>query len=42
MRDHTDRVLTDAPISGHPVILHVAVPRFARRTSDCSAPIGTE
>ncbi|MFZ2510142.1 MAG: ISL3 family transposase [Gordonia sp. (in: high G+C Gram-positive bacteria)] len=35
LRDHADRTLTDVPISGHPVVLHVAVPRFRCRTSNC-------
>ncbi|UQE75729.1 ISL3 family transposase [Gordonia sp. PP30] len=39
LRDHADRVLTDVPISGHPVVLHVAVPRFVCRTSDCPRTI---
>lgn len=39
LRDHADRILTDLPISGHPVLLHVAVPRFVCGNSQCPRTI---
>nr|WP_308221349.1 helix-turn-helix domain-containing protein [Gordonia alkaliphila] len=38
-RDRVARVLTDTPAAGHPVLLHVAVPRFVCHTSDCSRSV---
>ena len=38
-RDLVERVLTDTPAAGHPVLLHVAVPRFVCHTTDCSRSI---
>ncbi|MFC7415468.1 ISL3 family transposase, partial [Gordonia phosphorivorans] len=38
-RDRVVRVLTDTPAAGHPVLLHVAVPRFVCHTSDCSRSV---
>lgn len=38
-RDRADRVLTDTPAAGRPVLLHVAVPRFVCRTADCPRTI---
>lgn len=38
-RDHVDRVLTDVPAAGRPVLLHVAVPRFVCSTVDCSRSV---
>lgn len=34
-RDHADRVLTDVPLAGHPVLLHVAVPRMICENTGC-------
>ena len=39
LRDHADRVLTDVPLAGYPVLLHVAVPRFTCHTSSCDRAI---
>lgn len=39
LRDRVERVLTDTPAAGHPVLLHVAVPRFVCHTTDCSTSI---
>ena len=39
LRDHADRILTDLPISGHPVLLHLAVPRFVCGNSQCPRTI---
>ncbi len=39
LRDHADRVLTDVPLAGYPVLLHVAVPRFVCHTSSCDRTI---
>jgi len=38
-RDKADRILTDTPAAGHPVLLHVAVPRFVCHTADCPRTI---
>lgn len=35
LRDHVDRVFTDVPAAGRPVLLHVAVPRHLCGTADC-------
>ncbi|WP_182360007.1 ISL3 family transposase [Tomitella gaofuii] len=39
LRDHAERVLTDTPAAGHPVELHVAVPRFVCLTAGCPRSI---
>ncbi|GAA4817295.1 ISL3 family transposase [Tomitella cavernea] len=39
LRDRAERVLTDTPAAGHPVELHVAVPRFVCLTSGCPRSI---
>ena len=39
LRDHADRVLTDVPLAGYPVLLHVAVPRFVCHTGSCDRTI---
>jgi len=39
LRDRVDRVLTDPPAAGHPVLLHVAVPRFVCQNTSCSRSI---
>ncbi|MGB6244047.1 ISL3 family transposase [Gordonia sp. (in: high G+C Gram-positive bacteria)] len=39
LRDHVTRVLTDLPITGHPVRLRVRVPRFTCDNDACSATI---
>nr|WP_235681414.1 helix-turn-helix domain-containing protein [Tomitella gaofuii] len=39
LRDHAERILTDTPAAGHPVELHVAVPRFECLTSGCPRSI---
>ncbi len=38
-RDHADRVLTDVPLAGHPVLLHVAVPRMICENTGCDRVI---
>jgi len=39
LRDHTERVLTDLPISAHPTRLRVRVPRFACDNPACGGSI---
>src|SRR5699024_7525087 len=39
LRDHVIRVLTDLPITGHPVRLRVRVPRFTCNNDECAATI---
>ncbi|MBB4138023.1 ISL3 family transposase [Gordonia humi] len=39
LRDHTERVVTDIPAAGHPVLLRIAVPRFVCETVDCARSI---
>lgn len=39
LRDHTERVLTDLPISGHPTRLRVQVPRFTCENPGCGGSI---
>ena len=39
LRDRVQRVLTDSPAAGHPVLLHVAVPRFVCLTGGCPRSI---
>ena len=39
LRDHTERVVTDIPAAGHPVLLRISVPRFVCETTDCPRSI---
>jgi transposase len=39
VRDHVERRLTDLPIAGHPIVLHVRVPRLVCGNDDCPVTV---